>query len=140
MRQIYTITLILFFGVLNLNAQIATSEEETENISSTLLENKDYGSEGYATAKPYEVNKEKLSTKSNLTVKPGINISPNPSSHFIQISGLQKTEQYQIYNILGKQIAKGIISNNETINIENLKKGMYLLKINNVSSRKFLKE
>ena len=140
MGKIYTITLILFFSLLNLNAQTKSIEQETEGVTSALLKGKDVDKEDYTAAKPSSLNEVALSTESIVTVKRDINISPNPSSHFIQISGLKNTEQYRIYNILGKQIAKGIISNNATINIENLKNGLYLLKINNTNSRKFLKE
>ncbi|MWW25392.1 T9SS type A sorting domain-containing protein [Algibacter lectus] len=140
MGKIYTITLILFFSFLNSNAQTKTVEQETEHATSALLKSKDVDKEDYTAAKPPNLNEVALSTENNVTAKRDINISPNPSSHFIQISGLKNTEQYRIYNILGKQIAKGLVSNNATINIENLKKGLYLLKINNANSRKFLKE
>jgi len=140
MGKIYTITLILFFSFLNLNAQTKSVELETEHVTSALLKGKDADKEDYTAAKPSNLNEVALSTESMVTAKRDINISPNPSSQFIQISGLKNTEQYRIYNILGKQIAKGVISNNATINIQNLKNGLYLLKINNTNSRKFLKE
>ncbi len=69
-----------------------------------------------------------------------LNIYPNPSSNFIQISGLTKKVDYKLFNISGKEISQGIISNNEKIDIKNLKNGFYFLQINNEVSIKFTKE
>ena len=46
-----------------------------------------------------------------------IKLNPNPSSEFIQISGLTEQENYRIYNIIGAVIKNGIISNQEKIDI-----------------------
>ena len=140
MRQIYILTIIIFFNFLNLDAQTSNVVTGQESSSSVLIKKKDGTTEGHKADNISESNSSALSLQNNLTAKKGINISPNPSTHFIQISGLNKIEQYRIYNILGKQVAKGLIAENETINIQNLKNGLYLLKINNVSSKKFLKE
>lgn len=57
-------------------------------------------------------------------------IFPNPSNDNISIKGTSNYMEstYAIIDNLGKEISKGIISN-ELINIENLSKGMYVLKI-----------
>jgi hypothetical protein len=67
-------------------------------------------------------------------------IFPNPSAKFIQIFGLIKTENYKIYNILGKQVLDGVVNNQENINTEKLIKGIYFLKFDNGNSLKFIKE
>ncbi len=69
-----------------------------------------------------------------------VKIFPNPSTDFIEISGLDKTTNYKLHDILGKEIKKGIISNNEIINIQNLTNGMYFLKFGNGNTIKFIKE
>ncbi|WP_335977678.1 T9SS type A sorting domain-containing protein [Gaetbulibacter jejuensis] len=69
-----------------------------------------------------------------------ITIFPNPSSDFIQISGLTKTEKYILYNILGTKIRNGVISDNEKMDIQNLTKGLYFLKFENEHTIKFIKE
>lgn len=64
---------------------------------------------------------------------------PNPSTEFIQILGLVKTENYKLFNVLGEQISKGEISKDEKIDIKNLKTGTYLIKIENAKTFKFVK-
>jgi hypothetical protein len=130
MRQIYILTIILFFNYFNISAQTTSELANNENTSSISIKNKN--------VKQTTLLAENISDTK--VINTDINISPNPSSSFIQISGLKNTEYYRIYNILGKQIAKGFVSNNEKINIQNLKNGLYLLKVNNMHSKKFLKE
>ncbi|WDF45729.1 T9SS type A sorting domain-containing protein [Chryseobacterium sp. KACC 21268] len=65
---------------------------------------------------------------------------PNPVSDFLQISGLTKAENYTIFNISGMQLSKGVINNNQKINTENLKSGLYLIKLENGQTIKFIKK
>ncbi len=69
-----------------------------------------------------------------------IKISPNPSSDYIQISGMLENEKYTLYSILGTEIKKGVISNNEQIDIRGFMNGLYFLKFENGNTIKFLKE
>ncbi|GAA3790729.1 hypothetical protein GCM10022271_23880 [Corallibacter vietnamensis] len=69
-----------------------------------------------------------------------IKVFPNPSKEFIQISNLNSKEPYTIFGILGNQIKKGIIANNEQIDISNFTNGMYFLKFKNGNTIKFIKE
>ena len=69
-----------------------------------------------------------------------ITIFPNPTSDFIRISGLKKVENYRIYNILGSEIKKGSISDDEKIDIQNIANGLYLLKFDNGNTIRFIKE
>lgn len=68
-----------------------------------------------------------------------IKLFPNPSSDFIQISGIMSTKEYSLCNILGKEIVTGIISSNEKIDIKNLSKGIYLLKLSDNTILRFIK-
>ena len=79
-----------------------------------------------------------LSVPNNLTKL--FKIFPNPSSDFIQISGLTKTENYRIYNIIGAEINNGNVSDNEKIDVKNLTSGLYFLKFENGNTIKFIKE
>lgn len=96
----------------------------------------------------YNIQKEstlQLTTSSLgiLQIEPSshqLDLSPNPSTNFIQISGLQKLESYSIFSVLGKEIVKGSVADKERIDIQNLNKGLYLLKINNGNTLKFIKE
>ena len=56
-------------------------------------------------------------------------IYPNPVSNILTIEGLKGTSE--IYNLLGKKV---IESNSQTINIENLPKGNYVIKIGEYKS------
>lgn len=69
-----------------------------------------------------------------------IEVYPNPSADFIQVSGLTNTEDYKIYNVTGQQIGNGTMTGNEKINIQNLNNGMYFLKFNNAETFKFVKK
>ncbi|WP_298494789.1 T9SS type A sorting domain-containing protein [uncultured Algibacter sp.] len=82
---------------------------------------------------------QSLNTKAFEQIK-GIKIFPNPASQFIHVFGLTKTENYRIYNVLGLELKSGTISNNEQIDINNLTKGVYFLKLVNGITIKFLKQ
>ena len=69
-----------------------------------------------------------------------IKIYPNPSNDFIQINGLIRKERYRIYNTLGAEIKEGEISDNEKINIQILKSGLYFVKFEDGNTLKFIKE
>ena len=69
-----------------------------------------------------------------------IKVFPNPSSGFIQISGVTNTEKYSIYNILGAEVISGSIGNQEKIDVRNIKNGMYVLKFDSGQTLKFLKK
>ena len=68
-----------------------------------------------------------------------LSIYPNPSVDFIQISGLKEIENYSIYNLLGMEIQKGRISDLEKIDIQNLKNGLYYIKLNDMQTIEFVK-
>ncbi|MDP5082239.1 MAG: PKD domain-containing protein [Winogradskyella sp.] len=67
-------------------------------------------------------------------------IFPNPSVCFIQVSGLLEVENYKIYNIMGSEINRGKVSDNEKIDVQYLTNGLYYLKFDNGDTLKFIKE
>ena len=69
-----------------------------------------------------------------------ITLYPNPTSNFIKISGLVKAENYNILDVRGAIIKKGVIEVNQQINIQNLANGLYFLKFENGNAIRFLKE
>ncbi|QDO95525.1 T9SS type A sorting domain-containing protein [Formosa sediminum] len=69
-----------------------------------------------------------------------LKLFPNPSSDFIQISGLKATEKYEIFNVLGSVVKSGVISDNQKIRISNLMKGIYILKLEKGNTIKFVKK
>lgn len=80
------------------------------------------------------LNIEKLTNVNDLK------IFPNPSHNYIYISGLSKHKNYCIYNTLGSEIKKGVISKGENIDINNFSNGLYFLKLDKGSTIKFIKK
>lgn len=86
-----------------------------------------------------EISQVTLGTNDyNLT---NIKLYPNPAQNTIQISNLKASQNYKIYNLLGQSVKQGLIDNNQAIDISNLIKGLYLLKLkNNTKPLRFIKE
>lgn len=74
------------------------------------------------------VNTSSLSLETNFA-HDKIRVFPNPSNNAIEILGLKTSEPYEIYNVMCSEVKKGIVSLEGKIDIENLKKGIYLLKL-----------
>lgn len=68
-----------------------------------------------------------------------LDLYPNPSINFIQISGLKESENYSVFSILGTEILKGKVSDGETIDTQNLNNGVYFLKLNDGNTLRFIK-
>ena len=75
----------------------------------------------------------------NIDMENNISISPNPASNTININTKLKITDLTIINSNG-QIVKTIQNNNKTIDISDLETGIYILKINNAFTTKFIKE
>ena len=88
----------------------------------------------------YERSTDQSLSINEFELENSIKLFPNPSSEFIEVSGLTENEKYSIYNILGSEIENGIVSNNEQIDIRNFAKGLFFLKFKNGTTIKFLKE
>lgn len=80
-----------------------------------------------------------MSTHEISGTKPGISIYPNPATDFIHIEGV-KDQAFDIYNAAGQLVKNGIIKQG-TVEVNELAKGMYILKIKEKEeSLKFLKK
>lgn len=82
------------------------------------------------------------STQSNIEVNLKVRIKtyPNPSTSFISLAGLMDTKNYIIYNMRGKELARGSVSFNNKIDVRFLDDGLYLLKLEDFEIIKFIKE
>lgn len=67
-------------------------------------------------------------------------IYPNPTTDYIHVKELNTSKAYKIYNILGMELMQGTISTNDVIDVSNFKNGMYFLKIEGYSQKKFIKK
>ncbi|MFZ4930822.1 T9SS type A sorting domain-containing protein [Chryseobacterium sp. Mn2064] len=69
-----------------------------------------------------------------------LSVYPNPATDFIQVSGVEKTQKYIIYTAVGNQVNEGNISENGKIDVHYLVSGVYVMKLENGRSVKFIKK
>lgn len=69
-----------------------------------------------------------------------IQLYPNPASNVISISGLTQERNYSIINTLGQEVKEGKISNDQKINIAELNRGVYFIKLDDSRTIKFIKD
>jgi Secretion system C-terminal sorting domain len=68
-----------------------------------------------------------------------ITIHPNPSSSFITITGNLSEKKYSILNALGSIVQQGTLTDNATIDIQRLSKGVYFIRLEKTKAIRFLK-
>ncbi|MDI9257883.1 T9SS type A sorting domain-containing protein [Flavobacterium sedimenticola] len=100
------------------------------------------GSGGTVLSKILKFSQTTLSNeKSNLNEY--ITISPNPAQNILTIKLEDTIKEVTIYDLMGKTMAVNRVSN-DAIDVSNLPKGMYLLRLNNENgknlSTKFIKD
>lgn len=86
---------------------------------------------------------EKTVASVNDAFSSNIAIYPNPANDFIQISTNETITGLEIYNVIGKKVISSNNLTNKKINVSNLTKGVYILKIMSndlVGTRRFLIE
>jgi len=69
-----------------------------------------------------------------------IGVFPNPTSNYITINNLNLPTSYDIYDISGKLVSFGEVSNNKKIELSSLAKGIYFFKLKNQTSIKIIKK
>jgi len=80
------------------------------------------------------------------TINSGLRISPNPASSVLNLNSVSNIDQLLISNIIGQRVMNinNVNSKNYTLDIRNLKSGVYMIAIRNsdgsVSISKFVKE
>lgn len=114
------------------------TDNSNENIDELIISSTNNAD--YLALDAFTWNAEVLSINDIEAQQNKIKVFPNPSSDFIEVIGLSNIENYKIYTILGKEINKGTISNNEKIDIQHLTYGIYFLKFENGNAIKFIKE
>ena len=67
-------------------------------------------------------------------------ISPNPTSNFVNLKSTELIDHVSVFNVLGKNVlSKKVNVFNFKLNLENLKAGIYILKIKSKHKQKNLK-
>ncbi|WP_196890673.1 T9SS type A sorting domain-containing protein [Aureivirga marina] len=85
----------------------------------------------------FKITLENLDIQKNNTLIKGV--YPNPSIDKIFISGIEKDFTYKIFDINGHLLLKGKNTNQEEINIDSLKSGIYSIMIKSGNSTLFKK-
>ncbi len=58
-----------------------------------------------------------------------ISLYPNPASSEVFISGIDGRQTVEIYSISGVLVMKSVVENGSAININNLRQGVYIVKV-----------
>ena len=58
-----------------------------------------------------------------------VNVFPNPTTDIVSIETPETLEHYEVYNVLGQQIQKGMFNNNNQINLHGAAAGTYFVKV-----------
>ncbi len=76
-------------------------------------------------------------SRANATQQDGIKIFPNPTHDFITIENTDKTTNVSFFNSLGIEVQSQKISDSNRINISNLSKGMYVVKVTSSQGKNY---
>lgn len=114
----------------NSRSNVYWTRDITETFASHLQEKIEVSSlEGSGTFRT-----QQLPTDSdNLT------IYPNPVQNELRIIGCNEPRAWQIVNLFGQIVVKGVLQNNNTLNTSNLPEGSYLLQIDSHHPKPFVK-
>jgi len=81
-----------------------------------------------------------LDIDTSLPTQSRVILLPNPVRNQFQLFGLSGSQNYLIYNLLGAEVAKGSVSENAPIDVIELPKGLYFLRLGSGQALKFVKE
>jgi len=70
---------------------------------------------------------------------PSVKISPNPSSDFINVTGVSEAVNFEVYDLFGRLIKKGVLPSENIIGIQDFVSGVYFLKLGTDKTLKFIK-
>jgi hypothetical protein len=62
-----------------------------------------------------------------------LKIAPNPTNNFINVSGLEVSKDFVLFDVLGKVVMNGVLSEGDQIDISFLENGLYFIKIGNTT-------
>lgn len=113
-------------------------DNSTKNVDEIIISTT--GTADYLALDAFIWDAESLSTTEFEVELNQIHITPNPSSNYIQLTGLKATISYNFYDVLGKRVGSGKMTPNEKIDISKLNKGLYFIKLADTQTLKFLKK
>lgn len=83
----------------------------------------------------FEATKTPASDIKSEVVSGELSIYPNPTSDIIYLKGLETLSQITIYTVEGRAVMNSQVLPDENINIASLPKGLYLLRVNNKTTK-----
>jgi chitodextrinase len=129
----FTIPTTALLGSTRMRVSMKYNASPTSCETFSFGEVEDYTVNITSTARMDETNNTSLS----------FNLYPNPvKGDFLNISNLEMTSTYRIFNMMGQELGKGKIENN-TVFVGSLKAGAYLIEVNDATSKntkRFIKE
>lgn len=94
------------------------------------FEGRDLTSQGVIELNPAQSDCELLSIDTSL--RPELTISPNPADNIINIKGLEKIDNFTIYDLNGRSIKSG---NTTRIDIQAISPGIYIIQIESLGQK-----
>lgn len=88
----------------------------------------------------YERSTDQTLSVDDFALNNTVKIHPNPASNIINLLNVEALENYTIFNILGVKVAEGTIGSNNTIDIQQLKSGIYIVQLKNGKALRFVKK
>lgn len=87
----------------------------------------------------YERSTDSSLSARNAEAEQRVSLFPNPSSGYIQVSGIEGVEQYAVFNLLGQEMQNGFVTEMGQIDLNELQKGLYFLRIGNGPASRFVR-
>ncbi|MCZ4408194.1 T9SS type A sorting domain-containing protein [Cryomorphaceae bacterium 1068] len=97
------------------------------------------GMQGGQGAFSYERSTNQSLSVDDASANQEIVLFPNPAVDYIQVSGLEDVQQYSVFNLLGQEVKNGLITEMGQIQIGELQRGLYFLRIGNGPASRFVK-
>lgn len=82
-----------------------------------------------------------LALETNESTTPDFKIYPNPTTGTFRMTGVENNSQLEIYSVLGQFVHSEIVTNNSIVDISNLTRGMYFIKLyqeNKINTQKLI--
>ena len=113
------------------NVTVATVTETTytENVDNGVYKYSVFSQIGGQISKPATVIVHMILMGTDENSEAGFSIYPNPVNNTLYIQASETEYNYVMYNSMGQEVVKGIAQGTHQINVANMAKGIYILRI-----------
>ena len=132
-------SIITFFNAINNGTLTCIQVDNETNANNGIAPYDNWDKDGTAT---YAEDCQYVLSNNDELLSESLKLYPNPVSDVLSVKSKLRLESIEIYNILGQEV-KQVHSNFETINLEDLSRGIYMIKIrseNGTTVRKLIKQ